>query len=389
MNVDAKETARSFNKLNQQRKDIEAKILAEAEVAVRNMRTEHGGDLCTLVVAGEKWQEGVIGLTASRLVERYNLPTIILTTQDGFIARGSCRSIPALHMKNALDDMADLFDQYGGHSQAAGLTIPVKNIPDLMRRFDEHVRQSLRDEDYQPIQNIDAIVHPAQLDLNIAREFDKFEPYGIGNPHPVLACKNVRGVSVKAMGKEGTHLSFLIPTDSVDAPRIRAVAWSCGDLAPLVENEPVDIAYQLSLEEWQGEVNIQCAVSSLEPVEIADAFPDREQLIAVYHFLRRARVYTTRFDLCSLVRAFNGSIDKNFSTYTFDCAVKVFEELGLIVLNRDKKTFDMPQPKNKLELNNSRTYRLGRRDKGSEVRGQGSGKVISLEPFRKLTSITN
>ena len=386
---DARETARKFNKLNQQRKDIEARILAEAEVIVRDMRIERGGDLSTLVVAGEDWQEGVIGLTASKLVERYNLPTIILTTHDGLIARGSCRSIPALHMKNALDTMADLFDQYGGHSQAAGLTVAVKNIPEFMRRFDEHVRRNLRDEDYQPIQNVDAIVHPAQLDMDTAREFDNFEPYGIGNPHPVLACQSVRGINAKSMGREGSHLSFIIPTDSVDAPRIRAVAWSCGDLAPLVENEPVDIAYEPSLEEWQGEVSIQCTVSSLEPVAVADAFPDRDCLVAVYHFLRRARVYTERFDLCSLVRAFNGSIGGNLSTYAFDCAVKIFEELGLIVINRDKKTFNMPKSKNKLQLTSSRIFRLGRRDKGSEVRGQGSGKVISLEPFRKLTSITN
>lgn len=385
---DAKETARRFNKMNQQRKDIEARILAEAEVIVRNLREEHGGDLSTLVIVGEGWQEGVIGLTASKFVERYNLPTIILTTQDGITARGSCRSIPALHMKNALDTMAELFDQYGGHSQAAGLSIAVEKIPEFMRRFDSYVRQRLNDEDYQPIQNIDALIHPAQLNLNIAREFDTFEPYGLGNAHPVLACKNVRGINVKAMGREGTHLSFVIPTESADSPKIRAVAWSCGSLAPLVENETVDIAYEPSLEEWQGEVSIQCTVSSLEPVAVEGEFPDREHLIAVYHFLRRARAYTERFDLCSLVRAFNNGGNRNFSIYTFDCAVKIFEELGLIVINRDKRTFDMPKPKFKLELNNSRTFRLGRRARVVEAtKSVTSGKVVSLEAASKRRSL--
>ncbi|MBO4780696.1 MAG: single-stranded-DNA-specific exonuclease RecJ, partial [Selenomonadaceae bacterium] len=277
----AKKMARELNKMNQQRKDIEAKILSEAEEIVRTLREDHGGDLCTLVISGEGWAEGVIGLTASKLVERYNLPTIILTTQDGIFSRGSCRSIPTLHMKDALDSMSDLFEQYGGHSQAAGLTIATERVAEFSRRFDDYVRQKLRDEDFQPILNVDALINPAEITLDIAREFDKFEPYGLGNPHPILACKNVRGISARAIGKDGGHLSFVIPSASSDLPNIRAVAWSMGQLAPLVENEPVDVAYEPSLDTWQSEVRIQCTVSSLEPVAAAGEFPDRQQLLEV------------------------------------------------------------------------------------------------------------
>lgn len=381
---EAKTSAKKLNKMNQHRKDIENKMLIEAEEKVRQLREERGGDLSTLVIAGEGWQEGVIGLTASRLVERYNLPTIILTTQDGILYRGSCRSIAALHMKNALDAMAELFDQYGGHSQAAGLNIAAENVSELVRRFDEYVRAHLCDEDFQPLLNVDALIDPAQITLDMAQEFDKFEPYGLGNPHPVLACKNVRGTSPKTMGTGGAHLSFVIPSESAN---IRAVAWNCGNLAPLVENEAIDVAYEPSLDEWQGEVRIQCNVSSLEPVAAAGEFPDREQLVDVYNFLRRARVYTERFDLCALVKAFNGETGKNFSTYTFDSAVKVFEELGLLIIDRDKKTFELPRPKNKLELNNSRAFRLGRREQGAEVTKPTSGKIISLEEVSKRRSL--
>lgn len=380
--IEARTLARRLNKMNQRRKDIEAEILSAAEEKVRDMRENCGGNLSTLVIAGEGWQEGVIGLTASKLVERYNLPTIILTTQDGIFSRGSCRSIPALHMKNALDSMSYLFEQYGGHSQAAGLTIENQNIPEFMRRFDEYVRKKLSDEDFQPILNVDAIINPAQINFDTAREFDKFEPYGLGNPHPILACKNIRGTSAKAIGSSGAHLSFTIDEDK----KIRAIAWNSGSLAPLVENEAIDLAYEPSLDEWQGEVRIQCTVSSLEPAEGVGEFPNREQLVDVYNFLKRARSFTEKFDLCDLVKAFNGS-GKNFSTYTFDSAVKVFEELGLIIINRDKKTFEMPRPKNKLELINSRTYRLGRRERGAEVMKPPSGKIISLELASKQLSL--
>lgn len=379
---EARTLSKRLNKMNQKRKDIEAEILSAAEEKVRIMREERGGDLSTLIIAGEGWQEGVIGLTASKLVERYNLPTIILTTQDGIVSRGSCRSIPALHMKNALDTMADLFEQYGGHSQAAGLSIATEKISEFAVRFDEYVRKNLSDEDFQPILNVDAIIEPAQITLDTAHEFEKFEPYGLGNPHPVLACKGVRGSSAKAIGSGGAHLSFAIE----GAKKIRAVAWNCGSLAPLVENEPFDLAYEPSLDEWQGEVRLQCHVSSLEPVEIAGEFPDREQLVDVYSFLRRARAFTERFDLCDLVKAFNG-LGKNFSTYTFDSAIKVFEELGLIIIDREKKTFDLPRPKNKLELTNSRIFRLGRRERGAEVPRPTSGKIISIESVSSRRSL--
>ena len=375
---EARTLAKRLNKMNQRRKEIESQILSEAEEKVRGMREDRGGDLCSLVIAGEGWQEGVIGLTASKLVERYNLPTIILTTQDGIFSRGSCRSIPALHMKNALDSMADLFEQYGGHSQAAGLTIATKQIPEFVRRFDEYVRKNLSDDDFQPILNVDAIVDPAQISFDTAREFDKFEPYGLGNPHPVLACKNVHGTSPRAIGSGGAHLSFTID----DEKKIRAVAWGSGALAPLVEKEAIDLAYEPSLDEWQGEVRIQCQVSSLEPAEGVGEFPEREQLVDVYNFLRRARNFTERFDLCDLVKAFNNS-GKNFSTYTFDSAVKIFEELGLVVIDREKKTFEVPRPKNKLELTNSRTFRLGSRERGARVTKLTSGKIISLEAVSK------
>ena len=380
--LEARNLAKQLNKMNQRRKEIESQILSEAEEKVRVMRAENGGDLSTLVVAGEGWQEGVIGLTASKLVERYNLPTIILTTQDGIFSRGSCRSIPALHMKNALDSMAELFEQYGGHSQAAGLTIATKQIPEFIRRFDEYVRRNLCDEDFQPILNVDAIVDPAQINFETAREFDKFEPYGLGNPHPVLACKNVRGSSARAIGSGGAHLSFTIDEEK----KIRAVAWNCGSLAPLVENEAIDLAYEPSLDEWQGELRIQCSVSSLEPAEGVGEFPVREQLVEVYNFLRRARNFTEKFDLCDLVKAFNNA-GKNFSTYTFDSAVKIFEELGLLVIDREKKTFEMPRPKNKLKLTNSRIFRLGRGERGAQIARPPSGKIISLEEVSKQRAL--
>jgi len=373
---------RQIDESNQLCGELDDRIWADAVEKVRQLHERYADDSRVPVIEGEGWQDETVDLVAAKLVERYKLPAIVLTRQETFTYRGSCRSIPALHMKNALDTMAELFDQYGGHSQAAGLSIKAENLPEFAARFDYYVRQKLRDEDFQPILNVDALIDPAQITFDAANEIYKFEPYGIGNPHPVLACRNVRGFGARAIGKDGAHLSFSV------GENIRAIAWNCGNLAPLVEEELIDLAYEPEINEWQGEVRIQCNVSSLEPAAQGEAILSDDGLREVYTFLRRARSMTEKFSLCALVRAFNSQTGKNLSTYTFDGAIKVFEELGLLIIDRDKKTFELPRPKNKLELMNSRTYRLGRRERGLQAAAPPpSAKVISIEEASKRRSL--
>lgn len=352
----AQTLAKKFDEMNQTRKDIEAQMLAEAEEKLFEMRTEYEGNLSSIVIAGSGWNSGVIGLTASKLVERYNLPTIILS-DEGEFSRGSCRSISALHMKNALDSMAEIFEQYGGHSQAAGLSIKTEKIPELRRRFDEYVRKNLSDEDFLPILNVDALLHPTKLTLADAEEFEKFEPYGIGNPKPVLACKKVRGTQARAIGKDGNHLSFVISAESDDLKNIRAVSWDAANFASMVENEFFDLAYEPEIDEWQGNKKIQCMVNFLEPTQ--GIFPTREILTEVYKFLKILRNKTDKFEICDFVKKFNSAMKKNYSTYTILTAINIFRELGFIKIDAENKTFEMPELKKKLNLNNSRTYRLG------------------------------
>lgn len=349
----AQELAERLNNFNQERKNIEAEMLAEAEEKVFELRKQFEGNLASIVIVGENWSGGVIGLTASKLVERYNLPTIVLT-DDGEFARGSCRSIPALHMKNALDSMADLFTQYGGHSQAAGLSIKSENIPELKRRFDEYVRKNLSDEDFLPILNVDAILNPTQLTFADADEFEKFKPCGMGNPKPVLACRNIRGSSAQVMGREKNHLSFIIPANG--GMNIRAVAWDKANFAEMVERENFDLAYEPEIDEWQDSVRLQCMINYLEPAQ--GIFPTREVLIEVYKFLKVYQNVASEFEICDFTKKFNAAKNKNFSTYTILTAINIFGELGFIKFNSDK-TFDLPNFDKKISLNNSRTFRLG------------------------------
>ena len=353
---EAQALAENLNETNQERKNIELKMLAEAEEKVQKLREEREGNLSSLVIFGEGWNAGVIGLTASKLVEKYNLPTIILSV-DGEFARGSCRSIPTLHMKNALDSMAEIFEQYGGHSQAAGLSIKAENISELQRRFDEFVRENLRDEDFLPILNVDAILHPADLSLADAEEFEKFKPCGIGNPRPILACKKVRGNSARAMGKNSEHLSFIVTSENDSAKNIRAIAWNKSEFASMVEKEFFDLAYEPEIDEWQDNIRLQCTINYLEPTK--ENFPTRENLAEIYKFLKFLCGKNNYFEICDLAKKFNSATGKNFSTYTILNAINIFREIGFIRVNENENTFEMPTFNKKINLNNSRTFRLG------------------------------
>lgn len=348
--------AEKLDKTNNERKDIESEILAEVEEKVKKLREEREGNLSSFVISGEGWASGVIGLTASKLVEKYNLPTIILSV-DGEFARGSCRSIPALHMKNALDSMAEIFEQYGGHSQAAGLSIKTEKIPELQNRFDEFVRKNLSDEDFLPILKVDAILNPADLSLADAEEFEKFNPCGMGNPHPILACKKVKGNFARAMGKNSEHLNFTIISENDSKKNIRAVAWNKAEYAEIVEKEFFDIAYEPKFDEWQETFKLQCTVNYLEPAK--EIFPTRENLAEVYKFLKFLAGKNNYFEICDFAKKFNSATGKNFSTYTILNSINIFRELGFIRINENEHTFAMPTFNKKINLNNSRIFRIG------------------------------
>ena len=350
--------AEHIDEVNKTRKTLEREIFLKADEKFKNLREKTNGDIWTAIITGAGWNAGVIGLTASRFVEKYHLPSIIITDEGDF-SRGSCRSIPALHMKNALDSMSELFENYGGHSQAAGFSIATKLIPEFTKRFDDYVRANLHDEDFIPTINVDELFHPALVDMKIAEEFEQLEPCGIENPAPILAYKNIVCSEVKIIGADKTHLSFEIPAENFLDPTktIPAVAFGFANKSNLVESEPINLTYHPAVDEWQGERRVKCFVTNIEPVAGAKNFPTREQLVAIYKFLYKFRGKTNEFNPKLLIEKFNAVTKKNFSMFTILNALEIFQEVGLLRVDDVKKTFDLPKlPKRDLE--NSRTFRL-------------------------------
>ena len=359
----AKNIAQKLDEENNTRKDMETKMTIEANDKYLELRKERGGNMSSIIVASEDWHPGVIGLVAARLIEKYYLPTIIISIQ-GEYARASCRSIEALHMKHTLDHFKDYFTQYGGHSMAAGFTIMTKDLEKFRNEFDSYVKENLKDEDFIPTLRPDALIHPVEFDIKLANEMTQIAPFGVANPQPVFAYKNVKGVYPKAMGQEKKHLSFFIKSDNSKSD-IRAVAWNKASFIPLIENEMIDITFEPEINTFNDIVNVQCIIKSIDPAEKGSAFPNRETMINIYKFLWSYADESKYqpYDICQLNVRFRDSIfankDSKFnSTYTMLCAVQVFEELGLISFNFDGSEYLMPKADKKFSLDESRFWRI-------------------------------
>ena len=356
---DVREAARiagELNALNTERRDLEQAILAEAEMLL----TDFTPDVPAIVVAGEDWNSGVIGIVASRLVEKYYRPSIVLTRQ-GDVYKGSCRSIAGLPMYEALAACGDTLIQFGGHEMAAGLTLARDRVEDFRRAFANYVKESLAMEDFTPKISIEAIVAPADWTLAMVEELALLEPYGMGNPRPVFGVRDLRPQSAAAIGADGKHLRIEVGTRD---KRVAALYWNYGELAGIITEEASDLAYTPSINEWQGMRSVQCMVDSIMPAAHERIFPKRDILKAIYTFLSGLRDRDNRipYGELALTRRFSHEMG-HVSRYTMECALCIFCELALIA-PLSEGGFQFIPPAGKLELMDAPTFRQHEERKG-------------------------
>jgi single-stranded-DNA-specific exonuclease len=185
----ARELAAKLDQLNSDRQEEERKILRAVEERFTGDPTLC--DAYCIVVDGEGWHRGVIGITATRIVERYNRPTIVVA-REGDEAFGSGRSIRAFHLLEAVESCGELFSRYGGHSHACGFAMPAANVPELRLRMDVFARTKLTLADFDPVLDMDAELGLADVTPELFQALELLEPYGMGNPEPVFAARGVQ-----------------------------------------------------------------------------------------------------------------------------------------------------------------------------------------------------
>jgi single-stranded-DNA-specific exonuclease len=254
---EARALAQVLDSRNKERQKVQQEITEKALLATENL-----ADAKFIVVAGEGWHRGVIGLAASRIAERLHRPTIVLSSENGS-SHGSARSIGNFHLLNALEHCGDLFDQFGGHAAAAGMKIPTDRIEDLMKALDAYAAETLTDDDLTPTLNIDARMSAETLGLQILKELDKFEPFGAGNPKPVFVTGGLTVRGEPRVMKE-KHLKLYLESDA--GKRFEAVWWDGVDRSKgqtLDHGSRIEVAYTTELNVWQGTQRLQLVVQDI------------------------------------------------------------------------------------------------------------------------------
>jgi single-stranded-DNA-specific exonuclease len=257
----AKQFAKDLDQENQNRQEIENAVLAEAQLQIEaepQLADEHA-----LVLAGEGWHLGVIGIVASRLVELYHRP-VILIGLDGAEGRGSGRSIAGFNLFEAVEQCGEYLVKFGGHEFAAGLSILRERIPDFKAAFLKLAKERLRPEDLQPVLRVESMVELNGVTLDLVRELDKLAPCGPSNPTPVLGCRALSLIGFRSVGENGKHLKIKVKSANV----IReGIGFNLGFLHPeLASTQEVDLAFSLEENVWNGASTVQLNLKDVRTI---------------------------------------------------------------------------------------------------------------------------
>jgi single-stranded-DNA-specific exonuclease len=203
----------------------------------------------------------VIGIVASKLVETFHRPAVVLSIEDG-VAHGSCRSIPRFDMLGALDACSDLLLRFGGHRQAAGLTLEAARVKELRYRINEHADGLLEPDDLRPRLSIDAALPLRAITSDVVDGLSTLAPFGPGNARPVFAAEGVEIVDGPRVLKD-RHLSMTVRQDG---RRFRAIAWRAAERASFLEEHRtgVNLAFSLDQNEYQGETFVELTVADVK-----------------------------------------------------------------------------------------------------------------------------
>lgn len=250
--------ALELDERNRTRQGIEQKILSEALDMIENDCNFQKKRV--IVLAGEGWHHGVIGIVASRICEKFYKPCIMLAAENG-LAKGSARSIPGFNMFDALSECSDFLTKFGGHSQAAGLTLSLADLDGFSGKINKYADSVLTDEDMIKKIEIDCRINPKDVSIEYAMALNALEPYGAENEKPVFALMGMNVLMIGRMGAEGKHLRMrLVKSGSY----INCVGFGMGDYADEIkEGEFIDVAFNMDINDFKGNKSVQLMLKDI------------------------------------------------------------------------------------------------------------------------------
>ena len=262
--VEADRLARHLESLNTQRQALDQRMLDEAlEQVEREADPERD---VGLVLASDAWHPGVVGIVASRVVERFGRPAFLVAF-DGDIGKGSGRSISSFNLHHALVECSDLLERFGGHHMAAGVTVRRDRLEAFRARFAEVARRSLSAADLAPEQRVDLVLPLSEMTFDLERLCRHLEPCGMGNPGPVFGARGIRLGGLRKVGSGHLKATLTEPGSRLDSIGFQwwdRVPWLTS-LPPSRDGIPVDIAFRLEQNEYQGQVSLQARICTIAP----------------------------------------------------------------------------------------------------------------------------
>ncbi|GAA4019208.1 single-stranded-DNA-specific exonuclease RecJ [Hymenobacter fastidiosus] len=260
---EATEKTGVVDKTNQERRGFDTSITKEALQMIEDdsaHRTAH-----STVLYKEDWHKGVVGIVASRCLDKYYRPTIILTQSNGK-ATGSARSVVGFDVHQAIEECADLLDQYGGHMYAAGLTLPIENVDKFRIRFESIVAGRILPEQMIPPVEIDAVLPLSEITTGFYKLLQQMEPFGPGNPNPVFESENVYAATNSARIVGNSHLKLALTQDGQHT--IDAIGFGLGEYHErILQGQPFNVCYTVEINEYRGVKNLQLRVKDIRWAE--------------------------------------------------------------------------------------------------------------------------
>lgn len=242
---------------NNERKDI-VQAIADQAMAMAQEQVEQGSKF--LLLAQQDWHEGVLGIVASRVVETYHLPTLILNIDEAQNhAKGSARSIDQVSMFEILSEQSDLITKFGGHHMAAGMTLSIENIEPLHQALDQTMQALANQISLVPTKKVDVEIAETDVSVNNIRDLQKLRPFGTDFAMPCFKLSDINVIQAKGIGQEKRHLKLTLGAD-----RLQALYWQHGQLASeLGESQPLDLIGTLEINEWNGHQSPQLMIQDL------------------------------------------------------------------------------------------------------------------------------
>ena len=255
-----------INNNNNERKNVDREITAEALEMVESGKCLARENVT--IVYNPKWNKGVVGIVASRLVEAYFKPTVVLTSSNGFVT-GSARSAGKFDLYAAIESCADLMENFGGHTYAAGLTLTEDKLPEFAARMDKFVGEHINSDMLTPVVDIDSELNFSQITPKFFRILKQFQPFGPGNNNPLFLTENVYDDgNARKVGSGGVHVKLELLQESQPYHQIPAIAFNMSDFYDYIKaGNPFDVCYSIVENYYRGSTNIQLRIKDMHERE--------------------------------------------------------------------------------------------------------------------------